>query len=251
MAAYLAGHAVTTRSEEYAIRVDALVKDYFQTRALKGVRVADWTPSRQLEFARWLHEAHEHQPSTIERTFNVLSAAFNDAANVKLRQDAFGRQVEGSLVSHVPKFVWKEAAIRKELRLPARKSITFVPTLDEMARFVDALKTEHLRRWVLLAMATWARPEAITDLDPYRQWDRRTNLIDLDLPGRLETNKRRATIVCCRTLAALDDWMRPRTVASFRNGARSCSGRGDRETGPAALQASAGRISEEGRQAHR
>ncbi len=86
-----------------------------------------------------------------------------------MRVDAFGQQIEGALMTHHPKLEWNEAKLRKQLQLPAKDLDTFVPTLDEMARFVDASQTEHLKRWALIALATWARPEAITDFDPYTQ----------------------------------------------------------------------------------
>ncbi len=73
-----------------------------------------------------------------------------------------------------------------------------------------------------LALAKWARPEAVTDFDPYAQWDRRTNVIDLDIPGRIQTNKRRSRIVCCRTLAAsMVTWMEPRTFTDHRLGVQT------------------------------
>ncbi len=211
---YTETHGPQIRSEEYALRVKDLVRDYLAAHKLtkETAAVVIWTPSRQLDFAQWLNTTFGHAPSTIARTFAVMSAAFKDAAKVKMRMDVFGRQIEGALMSHSPDFKWNEVKLRKALQLPAKETETFVPTLDEMARFVDALQTEHLKRWALLALATWARPEAVTDFDPYTQWDRRTNVINLDVKGRVETTKRRARIVCCRTLAGmLDKWMVPRT----------------------------------------
>jgi hypothetical protein len=211
--AYLDGRASQIRSEEWAVRVVKLAVEYLTFKGVPEAPVSYWTPSRQLEFASWLRGKFKHSPATIERAFGVLSAAFLDATKVKIRYDAFGREIEGSLMSHAPKMVLKEKAVRAALKLPAKKAAPFVPTLDEMAALIDAMPSEHLKRWALLAMATWARPEAIIDFDPYVQWDRRTGVIDLDPPGRPQTNKRRARIVCCETLRlALEDWTQPRTL---------------------------------------
>jgi hypothetical protein len=58
------------------------------------------------------------------------------------------------------------------------------------------------RSRILLALNTWARPAAITDLDPATQYDARTTIIDLNPPGRLQTNKQSPKILATRGLAA-------------------------------------------------
>lgn len=202
---YLAGHAQTIRSEGQAIRAAALVVEYLTERKLLALPVAGWTPARQLDFAAWLRERFNHSAAYIERLFHVLSAAFNDAARVKLRRDPLGREIEGSIISHAPKIEYGKAAITRDLKLPPAKSETAVPTLDEMARYLDALEQEHLRRWAIVALSTWARPEAVTTLDFETQFDPRTGLLDLNPPGRAQTNKRRARIstpLCLRSTLA-------------------------------------------------
>ncbi len=149
ISSYLKGRATQIRSEDYAVRVSTLVAQYLAVKGLSAAPVAAWTPSRQLDFGRWLNATHGHAASTIKRSFSVMGAAFADAARVKIRKDPLGREVEGSLISHAPSFLWTEEQLRKELRMTATARPTFVPTLDEMARFIDALETEHFKRWAL------------------------------------------------------------------------------------------------------
>ena len=209
MRAYLLGHASGLRTEVYAKRAFDLVLAYLKDRSILAAPVSYWTPSRQLDFARYLHDKHEHKATTIERIMAVLISAFKDAALVKTRTDPLGSSVEGALMSHAPALAYRKDRIIKELRLPDQTPDIFVPTMEEMAKFIDALHYRHLRRWVVIALATWARPEAITEFQPLRQYDRRTGLINLDIEGRRLTNKRRAKIPAPQALKdALDVWYR-------------------------------------------
>ena len=205
--AYASGHATTIASEALVIRASVLVVEYLRVRGSVSAPVSFWTPARQLDFAGYLHEKHKHVPATIHRFMTVLNAAFQQATKSIMRPDALGEMVEGSLLSHRPKFELTQAEIAKQLRIVNTKKQTFVPSMQEMARFIDAIETPHVRRWIVIALATWARPEAVTDFDPDTQWDRRTDALDLNPPGRVQNNKRRSSIVCCRTLAGcVDIW---------------------------------------------
>ena len=207
LTAYLDGHAQQIASVEFAERTGELVAEYLLSVKTPLMSVAAWTPARQLEFARWLIGEKRHKPSTVERHFHVMGAAFRDAAKVKMRTDPMGAEVEGSLISHAPAMVWKAAKLAQELRVPDSRPRVFMPTLEEMAHFIDELKAPHLRRWILLALATGARPEAVTDLT-WGQWDRRTRTLDLNPPGRPQTNKRRATVCVSAVLEAeLEAWL--------------------------------------------
>lgn len=205
--AYTGSHAQGIESEPIVVRAGVLVVEYLKAHATIEAPISFWTPARQIDFARYLNQTYGHVPATIHRYTTVLNAAFHDATKSKLREDPLGRMVEGSLLSHAPQFAHGQAALARELKIADPRPKTFVPSLEEMARFIDALGTEHLRRWIVIALATWARPKAVTDFDPTRQWDRRTNLIDLNPPGRAQTTKRRSQIICCRTLAGcLEQW---------------------------------------------
>jgi hypothetical protein len=215
--AYLTGHATTIASEEQAIRAVAIVTEYLRDEVKNlAAPVSLWTPSRQLDLARYCHKTFSHTAATIDRVLNVLGAAMNDAAAVKMRPDPLGTVIEGALVSHVPSIVYRGARIAKELKISMPKKGGFVPTLQQMATFIDAVQSKHLRRWVILALNTWARPEAITDFDPTTQYERSTGALDLNPPGRIQTNKRRPILLAPHGLSDwLDHWQQE-DIAAFQ-----------------------------------
>ena len=203
--AYLNGHATTIASEAQAARAIEIIVEYLRDGAKDlTVPVSFWTPSRQLDLARFCHQRHNHSAAYIDRTLSVLGAALNDAAAVKMRVDPIGRHVEGALVAHAPKIVYQRVRISRELRIAPPRKGGFVPSMAEMATFIDAVETPHLKRWIILALNTWARPEAIADFDPGTQYDRTIGIVKLNPVGRIQTNKRRPDIPVTRGLA---DWL--------------------------------------------
>jgi integrase len=215
--AYLTGHATTIASEGQAIRSVQVITEYLRDQVKNlATPVSFWTPSRQLDFGRYCHATYAHSAATIDRTLSVLGAALNDAAAVKMRPDPLGTMVEGALVSHVPMIVYQRARISKELRIAAPKKGGFVPSLAQMATFIDAIETKHLQRWIILALNTWARPEAITDFEPSRQYNRSTGAIDLNPDGRLQTNKRRPEILATQGLSDWLDRWRDEDIAAYQ-----------------------------------
>lgn len=203
---YLDGHATTIRSLPDAERACDLAKQYLNEHVKKPMAsVSFWTPSRQLDFCKWLYGTFGHRPASIERRLDVLSAAFHEMTQVKLRKDPFGQDVETALMTHAPKFVYKRARIAKELKIAPSRPRTNTLTLDDMAKVLDCLTLEHHFRFAIISLNTWARPEAVADFDPAAQ--RRGGLIDLNPPGRIETNKRRSLLPETRCLSGwLDHW---------------------------------------------
>jgi hypothetical protein len=206
LANYIQGHATTIRSEADAIRAADLAKQYLETHVKNPMApVSFWTPSRQLEFSKWLRDTFGHTPASIERRLDVVCAAFHEMTEVKLRLDPFGQTVETALMTHAPKFVYKRARIAKELKIAPSKPRHNTLTIEDMACALDALGQEHLFRFAIISLNTWARPEAVADFDPATQRSR--GMIDLNPPGRVETNKRRPLIPETRCLAGwLDYW---------------------------------------------
>ena len=77
---------------------------------------------------------------------------------------------------------------------PEGKPRERVLTLGEMARLIDAATVPHLRRYLLLAIATMARPEAITDLTAQSiNWENGT--INLLPKGMAESGTKRRPVV--------------------------------------------------------
>ena len=200
LANYIQGHATTIRSEADAIRAADLAKQYLETHVKNPMApVSFWTPSRQLEFSKWLRDTFGHSPASIERRLDVVCAAFHEMTEVKLRLDPFGQTIETALMTHAPKFVYKRARIAKELKIAPSTPRHTTHSLDDIATVLDALDQEHLFRFSIVALNTWARPEAVSDFNPLTQ--RRNGLIDLNPPDRVQTNKRRPLIPETRNLA--------------------------------------------------
>jgi hypothetical protein len=119
--AYLDERAPHIASEEAADRSIRLVTEYLDETNNLDAPVSFWTKSRQLEFAKWCVAKHQHGAGYIERIFNVMRAAFNDACEIRIRRDAVGDEVEAALIEAAPRIVWKRDAIAKELKIPVRR----------------------------------------------------------------------------------------------------------------------------------
>ncbi|WP_334656958.1 hypothetical protein [Sphingomonas panaciterrae] len=81
-----------------------------------------------------------------------------------------------------------------------------VPMLAAMFRFaMEIPEREHLLAYLRAAVATWARPEEIFDLQA-GQWIPEAKVLDLNPPGRRQTRKYRGRIPIARQFAPfLDD----------------------------------------------
>ena len=139
------------------------------SEAVGALAVADFGVQAQREFIAKMREAG-YADGYIRRTLSVGKAALAWA------------QMEG-LVKSAP-----------AVKLPSDgQPRERVLTLAEQAAIVEAATEEHVYRFVVLAFATWARPDAILDLDRHRCNDER-RLIDLNPQGRPQTKKFRPTV---------------------------------------------------------
>lgn len=228
--AYLDERAPDIASQELADRAGVLFGDWLADIKRLDASVAFWTPAQQMECARWLHRTHDHSAGYIARLFNVLRSAVNDAATVRMRTDALGNRVEAALISSAPPIGMAPAAIATELKIPLRKRPRPpTPSIEDMARVLDAIESEHLFRFAIISLCTWARPEAVTDFDPTVQVDWNAGELDLAPPGWVPTNKKRARQP---VTACLGGWLQAwRAADEARNAADRAKGRTPREAG--------------------
>jgi len=147
---------------------------------MPGIAVAAFTIPRQEEFVAGLGVS----AGSARRYMGVIAAALSWAYR---RQEI--------------------ASIPPILRIEATDGEGARPfTVEELRRLFAAARSEHERRFLLLAVATGARPQAILELD----WSRvHAGVADLNVPGRRRTKKR-------RTRAAL-----PPAAAAWLEGRRS------------------------------
>lgn len=189
--AYMDGRGAQIVSQESAERAGALFTGYLEHIDKIDAPVSFWTPSQQIACAFWLHKNYTHSAGTIARLFNVMRSAFRDAAAVQMRADVLGNPVEARLIDAAPKIIVTRERAAKELQIPARAPRKATVTLDQMAAMLDALNSEHLFRFAMLSLCTWARPQAVIDFDPHAQAHWTDGSIDLAPIGWVQTKKRR------------------------------------------------------------
>lgn len=149
-----------------------------------AVRVEALTEARQREFAK-VSAAKGHSFAYISRNLSVLSAAMNHS---KLEYE----------------FIRKDTLRKWGIKELPRKA--FVPTDDQLAALLSLDLTEDFRRWLIVALLTGARPEAVLDLTPAAR-NREAGLLDLNPEGRAQNKKHRPIVREPRALTAwLDCW---------------------------------------------
>ena len=154
--------------------------------------VAEFNASQQREFAGWLKSEKKHSDGTIKRVFATAFAAINLAAR------------EGRI----------DVAPRK-IPLDDSPDRDYVASIEELSRFWDAPKPEHIDRFFLLSLATAARPTAILELTRF-QCDLETGLIDLNPVGRRQTKKRRPVVPICDIARGVIEATEGEHLVSFR-----------------------------------
>jgi len=202
--AYMDDRGQVIASEEQAEIAVTHFANYVETIGRIDAPVSFWTPAQQFACAAWLRETHGHSAAYIARLFNVLRSAFLDAARVKLRHDPAGGMIEAALLTSPPEIVARQDAIAGHLGIPARRRRKATVSLDQMADVLDAIGSEHLFRFAILSLCTWARPQAIIDFDQATQVDWHGLTLDLAPPGWRPTKKRRP---CQPLTQCAADWL--------------------------------------------
>jgi hypothetical protein len=113
-------------------------------------------------------DKHGHSCKTISTYLTKIKAAMRFAAKPHVITDAQGVEREVLLLATAPYIEDGEAAISKVTQLPRSKPRDFIPTDQQLATMIDALPEDEEHEvafgYVVMALNTWARPEAITDL---------------------------------------------------------------------------------------
>lgn len=150
--------------------------------------------ARQKAFMLWCRDKHGLSCKSISTYLSYYKAGLNFAATPRLMRDDMGVEREVRLLSSVPFVNDSEAFISKETNLPRSQPRDWIPTDKQLAAFIDAIEDEHVFRFSIMGLNTWARPEAVFELNVKNQvqFDRR--IIKLNQDGRRQTNKVRPTI---------------------------------------------------------
>ena len=228
---YLEHRAKHLPSREAAERACQLLSQWlFEAKRLPAATKADaFGLAEQEEFVRWSAATFGHSAKYISRNLSVIAAAMHFAAEEQaVDDDIEGRRIV-RLMSQAPRIRYDPNWIAKVARIAAPQKRDWVPELEEMASFIDCIRSENCFRFVVIALNTWARAEAILELDLKRQV-RRTGLLDLNPPGRVQNPKRRPIIRLTENLKAwIEEWPpRPLTeggeaIASIKKAMQAAS----------------------------
>jgi hypothetical protein len=146
----------------------------------------------------WCRDVHELSNKTISTYLSYYKAGCNFAARPLIVEDARGLKREVRLLDTVPYIEDGEAKIAEHTGLPRSQPRGWVPTDAELAAIIDGFpqgrEYEAAFRYMIMALNTWARPEAVLDLSVQKQVDFENGLVHLNPPGRAQNKKRRPPV---------------------------------------------------------
>lgn len=185
--AYWEAHSDFKTRPSDARRAGGLLLDYLGDEAT----LADLSRARQEGFMRWLVSKHGLSVATISKYLSFICAALRRAAEPHMVTGPDGKESERRLITLAPKIYYQTAHIAQVVDKPEPLPRAWRPSLTQLGSFIDDIRSEALLRYTLLALNTWARPQAICDIDPALQLDRETWRLDLNPPGRRQNKKYR------------------------------------------------------------
>lgn len=203
---YFENDAKLKPSKDQAFRAVQLVAEFAGQKIGATARVSAFSLLRQREFMRWCVDTHDHRSGTIARNLAVVSAAFRYACKPQLIRDGFGKEQEVVLLDRAPAVCTQAKEVARLTDIPESEPRDWLPSYEELGQFIDAIdiRQENLFRFVMLALNTWARPEAIIDFRADKQVDR-YGVLDLNPPRRRQTKKYRPKI---RLTDNLEGWLK-------------------------------------------
>jgi hypothetical protein len=206
---YLENHADKLPSADAARRASDLVLRFLETKCGFGaeVKTAQFSKSFQAGFAKWSAREFQHSPAYASRNLSVIAAACSYATRTTLQTSDSGKLEEIRLLKYAPEICYDAKWLAEVMNSPEPKPRDYVPTYEELASLLDMEGSEVLRRYDILALNTWARPEAVIQLRVREQVDFVHGLIDLNPLGRKQTKKRRPIIKLTENLRGwLEHW---------------------------------------------
>ncbi|GLR61166.1 hypothetical protein GCM10007919_58950 [Rhizobium indigoferae] len=179
--------------------------------------VADLTRTNQRRV--WTHMAREEELSAKSIMTYMISvrAAINYAAVPQIIMIA-GEEQEVQLLDAPVSIFCNQEEIAEHIGGSVSTGREYIPTFQDLGRWIDAIEEEDDFRYVIIALNTCARNEAIFDLRISKQWNREFGTIDLNPVGRRQTKKRRPVIRATTNIAAwLEHWGDDRPVRQYQD----------------------------------
>ncbi|ARK07503.1 site-specific tyrosine recombinase [Sphingobium phage Lacusarx] len=162
---------------------------------------AELKPAVFRRFVAWMRAPHSYSLTWKGKTYNISSKGCNDATikkNLRMVSAALHHAVAEERAQNVPMI---PKTIMDKLETPGRDRVL---TLKELGSIVGYARSDPpLLRFVLLMLATAARPEAAMLMCPSDQFTMQYGLIDLHPKGRPLTKKRNPIIPCIPQFADL------------------------------------------------
>jgi hypothetical protein len=183
---YFSLHSDCQSSAYVARRAGALLLQFLETECsfCADVKVGEFTKGLQSRFAVWSSNKLGHSPSYISRVLSVIAAACKFATKSTVHETADGRIVETRLLKTMPEICHDIKWISGLTKKPEPRPRDYVPTFEELASLLDVECSEILKRYDIIALNTWARPQAILDLNTETQVDFEARLLHLSQLGR-------------------------------------------------------------------
>ena len=206
---YFENHSDKRRSAYAARRAGELVLQFLESECEFGptVKIGQFTKGLQVKFAQWSVEKFNHSPSYISRNLSVIAAACRFATKTIVKRMPSGELDEIKLLRFVPEICFDVKWLADMIDRPEPQPRDYVPTFEELASLLDTDGSDTLRRYDIIALNTWARPEAILDLSVRAQVDFENGLVDLNPPGRKQNKKQRPKIKLTENLRGwLEHW---------------------------------------------
>jgi integrase len=203
---YFENHSDAKVSAEMARRAGELVLTFLEEECGHGpeVKVGTFTKGIQMLYAMWASKKHGHSPAYISRCLSVIAAACRFAAKTVVKLGPDNQITESRILNAMPEICYDGKWLAEVINKPEPAARDVIPTFEQLASLLDTEGSEVLQRFDILALNTWARPEAILELRIKGQIDFDNSLLDLNPPGRKQTKKHRPTI---RLTSNLRGWL--------------------------------------------
>lgn len=192
------------------LTLDAVMRD------IPHPTVAHLTRLKQQEIWRYMADEYDLVAKSIKTYMIAIRAAVNFAATPQIIMIDDQRHEVRLLSETVPIFC-SHQEIADILNQSVTKAREWIPTFQELGKWIDHVEEEDDFRTVVLMLNTWARNEAIFDfrLD---QVDWEYGTLDLNPAGRKQTKKRRPHIRMTTALAAwLQHWNDHRPIRQYQD----------------------------------
>lgn len=191
---------------------------YAAFRSFMGApKVSDLTRTNQHRV--WSHMASEAKLSakSIMTYMIAVRAAVNYASKPQIIC-VDDKKIEAQLLNSSVAIFCNQDEIAEVIGGSVSVAREFIPTYEQLGKWIDAIEDEDDFRFVMIMLNTCARNEAIFDLDISKQVNYEFGTLDLNPVGRRQTKKRRPVIRLTTSLAAwFDHWKDDRPIRQYQD----------------------------------